>query len=118
MATKNTESTRFYSDRHEKSVCKALNARQQSNSGAGLFQKGDVVQEPASLLIECKTCLENKNSFTIKKDWFEKNRQEAFALRLQNASICFNFGPDTNNYYIINEALMKFLVEKLKEDLM
>ena len=31
----NTESTRYYSDKHEKSVCKALNAYQQSNSGAG-----------------------------------------------------------------------------------
>lgn len=31
------QSTRYYSDLHEKSVCKALGAVQQSNSGAGKF---------------------------------------------------------------------------------
>lgn len=30
---KNLDSTRAYSDMHEKSVCKALNATQQPNSG-------------------------------------------------------------------------------------
>ena len=44
MATKNKEATRFYSDRHEKSICKALGAQQQSNSGAGHFRKGDECQ--------------------------------------------------------------------------
>ena len=40
---KNQESTRYYSDKQEKSVCKSLNGKQVSNSGAGLFKKGDVV---------------------------------------------------------------------------
>lgn len=31
MANKNSNSTRFYSDKHEKSVCKALGALQTSN---------------------------------------------------------------------------------------
>ena len=61
-------STRAAADIHEKSVCKALGASQQSNSGAGLFQKGDLVQKEASLLIECKTCMTEKNSFSIKKE--------------------------------------------------
>lgn len=68
MANKNKESTRFYSDLHEKSVCKALGAIQQSNSGAGLFKKGDVVQEDASLLVECKTTMTEKDSISIKQD--------------------------------------------------
>ena len=41
------QSTRYFSDKHEKSVCKALNAVQQSNSGAGKFSKGDVVIKEA-----------------------------------------------------------------------
>ncbi len=115
MANKNTESTRFYSDKHEKSVCKALGATQTSNSGAGNFTKGDVIQRDASLLIECKTTMTEKNSVSIKREWIDKNKQEGFAMRLGNQTICFNFGPDTPNYYIINESLMKFLVEQLKE---
>lgn len=116
MANKNENSTRFYSDAHEKSVCKALNATQQSNSGAGLFQKGDVVQKEASILIECKTTMTQKESVSIKKEWIDKNKKEAFECRLRNSCVCVNFGPNTQNYYVIDEKLMKFLVEKLIED--
>lgn len=112
----NTESTRYYSDKHEKSVCKALNAYQQANSGAGKFRKGDVYNSKASLLIECKTCMTDKSSFSIKQDWILKNKDEAFSQRLSNSCVAFNFGPDKPNYYCIDEKLMKFLVEKLEED--
>ena len=112
----NTESTRYYSDKHEKSVCKALNAYQQANSGAGKFRKGDVYNSKASLLIECKTCMTDKSSFSIKQDWILKNKDEAFSQRLSNSCVAFNFGPDKPNYYCIDEKLMKFLVEKLAEE--
>ncbi|WP_300924669.1 hypothetical protein [uncultured Clostridium sp.] len=113
---KNKESTRYYSDAHEKSVCKALGAKQQNNSGAGLWQKGDVIIEDADFLIECKTCMKDKDSVSIKKEWIEKNKEEAFAVRKSNQAICFNFGPNQSNYYIINEKLMKYLVEKIEEE--
>lgn len=116
MATKNKEATRFYSDKHEKSVCRALDAIQTSNSGANRFDKGDVIQKEASLLIECKTVMEEKKSVSIKKEWIDKNKEEAFSNRLSNSAICINFGPSTNNYYVIDEKLMKFLVEKLIEE--
>lgn len=116
MATKNKEATRFYSDQHEKSICKALNAKQQSNSGAGRFRKGDVIQDEASLLIEAKTSMTDKDSFSIKKDWIIKNKEEAFALRKSNNCICFNFGPESENYYVVDEKLMKFLVQKMIEE--
>lgn len=116
MATKNKEATRFYSDHHEKSICKALNAKQQSNSGAGRFRKGDVIQDEASLLIEAKTSMTDKDSFSIKKDWIIKNKEEAFALRKSNSCICFNFGPESENYYVVDEKLMKFLVQKMIEE--
>ena len=113
---KNKESTRYFSDLHEKSVCKALGANQQSNSGAGLFQKGDLIQKEASLLIECKTCMTEKSSFSIKKEWLDKNEKEKKEINLDNSALCFNFGPRTDNYYIISEKIMKYLVEKLVED--
>ena len=112
---KNENSTRAYSDKHEKSVCKALDAKQQPNSGAGLWRKGDVVQEDASLLIECKCSMKPKSSVSIKKEWIEKNKKESFFNRLSNTAICINFEPDGDNYYLINETLMKVLCDKLKE---
>lgn len=113
--TKNDTSTRAYSDKHEKSVCKALDAKQQPNSGAGLWRKGDVVQEDASILIECKCSMSPKKSVSIKKDWIDKNKKESFFNRLSNTAICINFEPDGDNYYVIDEKLMKLLCDKLKE---
>ena len=43
----------------------------------------------------------------------EKNKNEGFSCRLSNNALCINFGPDSDNYYVINEKLMKFLVEQL-----
>lgn len=116
MANKNTSSTRYYSDAHEKSVCKALRAYQTPNSGACKFKKGDVINHNADLLIECKTCMKEKESFSVKREWFEKNKNEAFSMRITNQAVCFNYGPDTPNYYVINERLMKYLVDKLEEE--
>ena len=113
--TTNKESTRYYSNLHEESVCKALGATKQPNSGAGLWKKGDVVQEDASLLIECKCSMKPKNSVSIKKDWIEKNKVESFFNRNDNTAICINFEPNGDNYYLINESLMQVLCEKLKE---
>lgn len=111
----NKNSTRYFSDQHEKSVCKALNAIQQPNSGAGLWKKGDVVQEEASLLIECKCSMKLKTSVSIKKDWIDKNKKELFVNRLANSALCINFEPNGENYYVIDEKLMQVLCEKLKE---
>jgi hypothetical protein len=114
--TKNKKSTRYFSDIQEKSVCRLLNAVQQSNSGAGKFSKGDCVQKEASMLIECKTVVSDKSSVSIKKEWIDKNREEKFSRRLSNSCIAFNFGPNQSNYFIIDEKLMRFLVDKLIEE--
>lgn len=113
---KNKNSTRAFSDMQEKRVCQLLNAIQTPNSGAGKWRKGDCHQEEASLLIECKTVMQEKSSISVKKEWLEKNREEAFFQRLTNTCVAFNFGPEQENYFIIDEKLMKFLVEKLIED--
>lgn len=114
MAEKGT--TRYYSDLQEKSVCKLVNAKQTSNSGAGHFAKGDVVQRDASMLIECKTVMSPKRSVIIKKEWIDKNKQESFANRLSNQALAINFEPEGENYFVINSRLFKFLVEKLMSE--
>ena len=108
--------TRVISDKHEKSVCKALNGRQTPNSGAGKFEKSDVVVENASLLVECKCSIKQKYSFGIKEEWIKKVSEEAFRNRLNHVAICFNYEPNGNNYYVITESLMKYLVSKLSEE--
>ena len=58
--------TRFYSNRQEKAVAKAVDGKQVANSGAARFVGGDVRND--NFLIECKTTTTNKQSFSIKKD--------------------------------------------------
>lgn len=108
--------TRFYSNNQEKLIVKLLGGIQASNSGAGKWQKGDVVIPSASLLCECKTTTTDKQTFSIRKEWLDKNLKEMKESHLLNCCLAFNFGPDQENYFVINEKLMKFLVEKLQED--
>lgn len=113
----NKEATRLASSIQESRVANKLDGKVSSNSGAGMFNKGDVTVVDASLLIECKTCMEPKKSFSIKKEWIEKNKDEAFRLRLDNHVIAFNFDyKDKKDYYIIDDKLMGFLVTKLREE--
>lgn len=106
--------TRFYSNKQEKKVAKAIGGKQVSNSGATAFNKGDVTS--ASFLIECKTCVENKKSFSIKKDWLEKNKEEAFAMGKDYSAVAFNFGPNSENYYVIDEKLFKLLKDYVEKE--
>ena len=101
--------TRFYSNKQEKQVAKAIGGKQTANSGATAFSKGDVVTD--RILVECKTCVEDKKSFSIKKDWLEKNKEEAFAMNKHYSALVFNFGPNSANYYIVDEKMFLILKE-------
>lgn len=102
-----------YSKAQEKKVAKTLKGKVQANSGATPFYKGDVVT--SNFLIECKTATTEKKSMSIKKEWIEKIKEEAFAMGVTNWAICFNFGGlyNNENLYIINEQNFKTLMEHL-----
>lgn len=110
----NKNSTRYFSNKQEKSVAKTLNGRQTSNSGATKFGGGDVVAD--GWLIECKTTMTPKKSFSIKKDWLEKNRAEMFDLHMDYNALAFNFEPDGKNYYIVDERLFKRMKELIDNE--
>lgn len=92
--------TRYFSDRQEKKVAKRVGGKQVSNSGATAFNKGDVVTD--DWLIECKTCTSPKSSMSVKKEWLEKNKEEAFAMRRSYSAVAIDFGS-SDTYYIIDE---------------
>ena len=99
--------TRFYSKKQENAVAKVIGGKRTANSGATIFQKGDVFTD--NFLIECKTCEKEKASFSIKKEWLIKNREEAFAMGKSYSALSFDFG-DAKRYYIIDEKLFKQFV--------
>lgn len=98
--------TRFYSDKQEKQIAKQFNGKQVSNSGATKFNKGDV--ELDNILIECKTVTKKQETFTIRKEWILKNKEEAYSMGKDYGVLAFNFGDD-NNYYIIDENMFSYL---------
>ena len=106
--------TRFFSKAQETTVAKAVGGKRTANSGATPFSKGDVRTD--KFLIECKTCVEEKKSFTIKREWIDKNKEEAFAMNKPYSAIVFNFGPDTENHYVISEKLFKRLQALLEDE--
>lgn len=111
--TRNKRSTRYYSNLQEQAVAKAVGGRQVANSGAPRFVAGDVKTD--LFLIECKTCTEPRKSFTLHREWFDKNAEEAFAMHKQHSALVFDFG-DGDRHYVIDENLFKYLNDKLQEE--
>jgi len=106
--------TRYYSNKQEKQVAKAVKGKKVANSGATAFLKGDVTTD--RVLIECKTCTSEKKSFSIKREWLEKNKEEAFEMGKEYSVLAFNFGENTPNYYILDEKTFKEFMEGLEND--
>jgi len=109
--------TRKYSKAQESRVAKSLKGKRQPNSGATAFLKGDV--KTAQFCIECKTAMTEKQSMSIKRDWIDGIKEEAFAMNKPYWSLVFNFGGLDNpeNFYIIDERLFKQLQEYLEGEL-
>lgn len=106
--------TRSYSSEQEKAVSKAVGGKVQKNSGATDFAKGDVITSGKnSFLLECKTKTSASESISIKKEWFEKNKQECLLTGTPHQAVVFNFGPGEENHYIIDEYLFLELVGHL-----
>ena len=105
---KNKSATRYFSSKQEKHVARVIGGKQVANSGATMFSKGDCSND--NWLIECKTKTSPSQSMSIKKEWLEKNEEEAFAMRKEH----FGDAHNAQNYYIISEQeFLRFL--KLEE---
>lgn len=107
--------TRYFSSLQESSVAKAVGGRKTANSGATDFGGKSDVSIHALFNIECKTKTTASESISIKKDWIEKNKREAVFDGHPYSAVAFNFGPNQENYYIIDEFLFKELVKHLQE---
>lgn len=113
-------STRFFSKTQESAVAKIVGGKTVANSGARPYAKGDITkpadysdaenyQAQESWLIEAKTCMTPKQSFSIKKQWLETIKEEAFQAGKMNYALVFSFGPKQENYYILTEQKFKEL---------
>lgn len=102
----NKDSTRYKSNLQEKRIAKAMGGRQVIGSGSTPFLKGDVIA--GNLFIEAKTKLEPSKSISVKKEWLEKAKEQAYSQRKEDYTVAISFG-DGNDYYIIENSLMEDL---------
>ena len=97
--------TRKFSSKQEQYIAELLEGKQQSNSGATAYNKGDVITD--DWLIECKTTTKPKSSFSIKKEWIDKNFIERVEMLKPYSAIAFQFEPDGTNYFVVDEETFK-----------
>jgi len=105
--------TRYYSKKQENSIAAATGGTRTPNSGATFNSKGDVLTD--QFLLEAKTKTTSSDTITIRKDWFQKNREEMAFMGKPYSALVFNFGPGEENHYIIDEDLFLELLEYLKD---
>lgn len=111
--TNNKKCTRYYSSRQEKKIAKTIGGKTVPNSGAITFGAGDVTTD--LFLIEAKTCTTERKTFTLHKEWFKKNEEEAFAMGKPYNAVAVDFG-DGEQHYIISEKLFKKLLDFLQNE--
>lgn len=104
-------STREHSNRQEKRVAKQLGGKKTPNSGATDFVKGDVLLH--DWLIECKTVMKEQSTFSVKREWIKKNKEESIAMRKHHSALVFDFG-DGEDYVILDMKTFKNMLEDIK----
>lgn len=75
-------------------------------SGSTPFLKGDVIA--GKLFIEAKTKMEPSKSISVKKEWLEKAKAQAFSTRKEDYTVAISFG-EPKEYYIVEDTLMEDL---------
>ena len=108
--------TRFYSTKQEKRVAKDLSGKRTANSGATPWQKGDVYTNGTNgFLIECKTAMTEKQTFSVPKKWLKALPEEAFSAGKNHWALAFDYG-DGDEYYIIDKRTFKQLKDLLERE--
>ena len=112
--TKNPNSSKYYSSRQESYISKLLGGSLVAGSGAPAFCAGDILLP--NWLIECKCSMSEKKSFSIKKDWLDKNELERLEMHKPYSALAFQFEPDGENYFVISEKTFKKMLDKFEQE--
>lgn len=97
----------------EKEVAKVLGGVLAPSSGSGRFSGGDVYVD--DLLIECKTVTKPQTSFSVKKEWLDKAKEQAFEQGKSNYALAFRFEPTGDDFISIPIQFFKELLQYKEE---
>lgn len=74
--------------------------------------------QTAQFFIEAKTPTKEQTLFSIKKEWIDKMREQAFEQGKYHSALAFRFSPDGEDYFVLNSRLMRELVNYLEEGIL
>lgn len=91
----------------EKKIAKEVRGRTTINSGAFLFQKGDVEIVDKNILLEAKRT--DKKGMRINKEWLTKLKNQA-----KNRIPVFHLEIDGEEWYMVRPSEFLFILENIE----
>lgn len=91
----------------ENRVANLFNGKRTPQSGAGKWRHGDVLSD--NFLVECKTSLTPKPSYSIKKDILDKADRQRREMMKPFYAQAFTFGDD-EDFFILPTKSMLYLI--------
>lgn len=96
----------------EERVAKLFGGRRTPQSGGGKWTKGDVLSE--NFLVECKTTVSTKTSYSVSKGVLEKANMERMEMGKDFYALAFTFG-DEKDFFVLDKKAMEYLLLCEKE---
>lgn len=92
----------------EERVAKLFDGKRTPQSGGGKFRKGDILTK--DFLIECKTTIEPKLTYSVKKDTLDKAKHEANEMGKEDSILAFTIGENFEDYFVVSHRFIRKLI--------
>lgn len=89
------------SRQQEKYIAENIGGEVQPNSGGTKFGGGDILTSKVFIEAKCKEI--PTKTFSIKKEWLDKCKEQAFEQGREISVLAFQFRPSGKNYFILAE---------------
>lgn len=93
--------------KQEERIAKLFSGKRTPQSGGGKFILGDVLSK--DFLIECKTSVTVKDSYSVKKEVLKKADEQRREMGKPFYALAFSFG-DEEDFFVINKRAMKYFL--------
>lgn len=98
--------------RQEERVAKLFNGQRTPQSGGGKWKKGDVLSQ--NFLIECKTSISPKSSYSVSREVLCKADEERREMGKPFYALAFTFG-DEEDFFVVDKRTMLYLLSNIEE---
>lgn len=96
----------------EERVARLFNGKRTPQSGGGKWKKGDVLSD--NFLIECKTTVTEKPSYSVSKKILDKADEERREMGKPFYALAFTFGTE-EDFFVLNKKAMAYLLSCIKD---